>query len=83
MMSLEEIQSSIQVISENLHIGRCERCGSKNPIARRAMTNYDTSHLDLRFDDDPNGDEYLCEFCHLEYVEYWNEQWREYYSGRG
>lgn len=47
---------------------------------RHAMTAY---HFEgePNSPEDPNKDFYACEACWIEYRDYWQERWDEYYSG--
>jgi hypothetical protein len=60
-----------------LTLARCERCNVINSTVNwhRAATAY--------ADPEENRPLLLCNACAEEYYEYWNEQWREYYSGQG
>lgn len=35
----------------------------------------------MKYDQDPNRDLFMCEVCAEDYYSFWDEQWREYYSG--
>jgi hypothetical protein len=50
----------------------CERCGKEDSEKYRQNTFYEN--------EDDNWVT-LCEYCRKENDEYWEEMWREYYSG--
>ena len=79
MTFLENLQVTLREISKKHEIGGCERCHNPNARLWPAMTAYDTHHLDMEVDPNPNGDVFLCDLCHDEYVEYWQEMWDEYF----
>lgn len=36
---------------------------------------------DIKRKQDPNGSLWLCNECEMEHIEYWENQWNEYYKG--
>lgn len=59
----------------------CQRCETTFNVSRRrqnTMYNYDEGEVGDK--NDPNFVT-LCEDCHKENDEYWEERWQEYYSG--
>jgi len=82
-MSLERLQSTVLEISQKHEVGCCEHCKGPNSRLWPSMTAYDTSDLNLEFDDNPNAHVFLCHCCHDDYVDYWTEMWNEYKSSQG
>ena len=80
MISIKDIQSSIEVISSKYLVGRCEKCGDKNASLCPSMTAYFWDKT--KTDEDPNGDVFLCSRCHEEYVSYWTGKWDQRNQGR-
>jgi len=58
----------------------CERCGRKGKDVERApcMTAYEWDGKGK----DPNQPPILCKECREEWIEHWDDMWKEYYSGR-
>ena len=61
--------------------GECEHCKRKGIKLNWVYSNT-AYHWDKDTStEDPNRPHYYCEECALEDAEYWEERWREYYSG--
>lgn len=69
--------------------GQCELCYTSGARARKvpSMTSYAEEPrnkwhvLTDSYPPPANPDLFLCRDCEEEYVSYWEEMWREYYSG--
>jgi hypothetical protein len=64
--------------------GICEYPGceiSENVKWIRSMTQYNWD-VDKEPEEDPNRSAFLCERCAKEYIDYWQERWDDYNSGR-
>jgi len=77
--SIEKLINIYKVMLTNDKLEyKCERCDHKKDVIMcSAMTCY---HWDGK-GEDPNRDFALCEGCAEEHYEYWDDMWREYYSG--
>lgn len=64
----------------------CEHCGAIRGLALEdSRTCYPTKYDPLDFKshpDDPNRSRLLCRNCAVSHHEYWDEMWKDYYSGR-
>lgn len=65
---------------------RCEHCGTMRGLALEDSrtcypTKYDDPFEETR-PDDPNRSQLLCRSCAVDHHEYWDEMWKDYYSGR-
>lgn len=56
----------------------CQNCESRDGLVHDSRTAY---HWDL-YERDPNLPTILCEVCAKEYLEFWDEQWNEYYASQ-
>lgn len=82
-MIFPEVQIEIRSISQLKGVGGCTHCHAPDAQYYPSMTAYDTHHLDLEVDDNPNSPVFLCSPCYAEYVDYWTALWDEYNYSRG
>lgn len=69
---------------------KCECCGSWRGLrleSGRTMYPYESDSKDywvnFGYDPkDPNRSQLLCRLCAVQHHEYWDDMWKEYYSGR-
>jgi len=81
---LKEKKEREKKLKEIEDAGHCEYygqfCNGKDAKWIGAMTRY---HWDIDKEplSDPNRDLFLCDSCAMEYHDYWQERWDDYYSG--
>lgn len=73
MLPLEDHVDFTNKSLDGENITLCERCGDRGAFKARQRTAYIDEELNWVT---------LCEPCHEENAEYWNEMWAEYYAGR-
>jgi len=65
---------------------RCEHCGTIRGLCLEdSRTCYPTNHDPFdgkSHPDDPNRSQLLCRRCAEYHHEYWDDMWKDYYSGR-
>ena len=68
-------------VETDLVFAKCEACfhGPIHMFPTAAMTAYSWDGKG----ENPNRAQSLCPTCSQEYVEYWEEQWAEYYASQG
>ena len=70
-----------QVVGK-LSVRPCLMCGTLDGVVYRAAhTMYPYEGDRYNSEEDPNRPEELCDICHQENAERWDEMWKSYYSG--